>query len=298
MEILYNQHYEKENEAYQKRLIEAKECPGKYTKLTWKEAMHANDNRSRFLEEIAIMGDVRGLPGLSSRERRMFHKEAEQLGLCHQTAGGLCGTLVIGKQKEHVLREVNRINAKIAAEERAQKDKREAERVARQRELDDMHCEIIKLGDDGDVGGIWSLELPTFFTWGNPEWTWDIAGPHQAGYLWGKYGISGSGVLKIEWGDPSIWRDAEKALSWREVREYFTEEDLGDYAVHSLETCRGTVTFTSSYTCRGVWTNRGREYEFTGRKISKKTMAAVDKCYEAFEKSTETILEGLSEIVY
>lgn len=177
MENVYNEQYNIENAAHQKRAHEAKKVPGQYTQLSKREAMEANSDRRRFLKQIALVGDVRGLPGLSNRDRLMFHREARRQGLISQTCHRdfLNAILVIGKSMEHVMREVNRLNAETEVESRKGEEEKQAKRLARQKELDDMHRAIMEMGDDGDISGTWILNLPTYFSWGELEWTWEIA---------------------------------------------------------------------------------------------------------------------------
>ena len=69
-----------------------------------------------------------------------------------------------------------------------------------------------------------------------------------------------------------------------------------DYAYCGLEACRGTVTFTSSHTCKGVWKYFDKEYEFTGRKVDKQMLESLDNCAEEFEKLTEKIMGFLARV--
>ena len=191
---------------------------------------------------------------------------------------------------EHVMREVNRLNAETEVESRKGEEEKQAKRLARQKELDDMHRAIMEMGDDGDISGTWILNLSTYFSWGELEWTWEIASPDQSGFAWGKYKPADRGILKIEWADSNTWRDMERKFEWREERMFHKEyPEHYDYAYCGLEACVGTVTFTSSHTCKGVWKYFGKEYEFIGRKVDIQTSESSDNYAEEFEKLTERI---------
>jgi hypothetical protein len=115
-EETYNDLWRTESIAFQRRVQEAILNPGQYTELNWYQVKAAMADKKRLLQEIEYLGDVRGLPGLNSRARSMFCREARNLGL-------VCGiaphTLVIGKDRKDVKREVTRISVECRASAKA-----------------------------------------------------------------------------------------------------------------------------------------------------------------------------------
>jgi hypothetical protein len=274
------------------RVGEGQSKRGKYATLSWGETRVANQNKRRFLKEVAMVGDVRGLLGLSGKERLLFHREAERQGLCHESTGDYGDkVLVVGKRKEDVTREISRIDIETHEREQIDKEKREGRWQAERDGLDRMHKEVLENGDNGDITGTWQLTMPELrYLWGNggDKLRWHIAGADDIGNMWGTVDVTGEGILRIDWEESHLpWKDKEKPFVWMETKVRDPEQEC-------VKTdTKGSVLFMSANTCSGMWEDSGEKYEFTGRKISKEIGASVEGCEVEFQSAMERYLEYL-----
>jgi hypothetical protein len=153
---------------FQKRADDARDA--KWANLT-SDIDKANLDPERFLKPIKSDGGVKVLRGLQGRAQ--IHQLAERMGLFSQSTDGEGGRyddriLVLGKHRDDVWREINRISSNV----RAQQISRE---LAEKNEIDDMHRELVKRGDGGDIGGTWHLEMPELTEqYQSGEITWEI----------------------------------------------------------------------------------------------------------------------------
>jgi hypothetical protein len=239
---------------------------------------------ARFFDEIKALGDVKGLQWLSSRERMMFHREAERQGFISFTAGR---TLVIGKDREDVKRAMSQLKAEAATAVEARQARWQAERGGDDR----LHQQVVESGENGEITGTWQVKLPKRRSWGShrEHERWYIAGSDDSGNVWATSKIRGtSGVVRIDCGEHhSGWNTEEKTFVWRDMAIVDPEQETLEYRLLG-----GSVVFTSANTCTGVWEQgRGRKYEFTGRKLGQETGASVEKCKKEFGSATKRARE-------
>jgi hypothetical protein len=273
MEQVYIEKYVNHNACFQQRFKEAVEKRGTYTCLSRQEVCKVNDryHRIRLLREIGRLGCVKGLPGLDAKQRLMFHREAERQGLFSKTSDD---TLIIGKNRDDVMREVNRVTVEANDRYAAYVEEKSARRIKRQEEFDRMHREMVENGEDDDIGGMWIVKMG----YSEEESTWHIASLDGSRYVWGSYG---GGVFRVDLGNAGAFSKEEKTLCWTRTNSV----DRYDFI---LENHKGeaTVVFTSANTCQGQWHDQG----FTGFRISSETSVTNKKCERECLKATVEIM--------
>jgi len=245
------------------------------TPLITSDVAKANHDLTRFLQQLRSDGGVKVLRGLDSRAQ--FHSAAERLGLVSQSTDGVGGgysdrILVVGKDGDEVWREINRISADVRAQLRAKE-------IAQQNEIDEMHRDLVKRGDGGDIGGTWHLDMPELTSnYQKGDITWEIVSPDDSGFVWASFDLLIlEGVVRISWPGPrSAWKGQERKFRWKGT-------ETGEGVIQCDSSNGGTVTFTSASTCSGTWWGTYGTFEFTGKKISRQTSLSIDDLEEEFE---------------
>lgn len=265
---------------FQTRALEARDAI--WATLT-SDVAKANHDPERFLKQVGLEGGVKVLHGLNNRAQ--FHQIAERTGLFSKSTDGVGGgysdrILVVGKDVDEVWDEINRISADVRAQLCANE-------VALQNKIDEMHRDLVKHGDGGDIGGTWHLDMPELSSsYKGGDITWIIASPDDSGYVWASFDLRIlEGVVRINWPGPtSAWKGRERKFRWKGT-------ETGEGVIQYDSSNGGTVTFTSASTCSGTWWGNYGTFEFTGKKTSRQTSASVDDLEEEFESYNEAAYE-------
>jgi len=280
MEKRLNEEYPAVDAEFQARAAEARNQ--KWATLT-SDVEKANHDPTRFILQLRSDGGVKVLRGLD--DRAQVHKAAERMGLVSQSVDGVGGgygdrILVVGKDSGEVFREASRISADVRAQLRANE-------AAHQNEIDEMHHDLVKHGDGGDIGGTWQLDMPELTSnYQSGDITWKVASPDDSGYVWASFDLLIlEGVVRISWpGKKSAWKGRERKFSWKGC-------ETGEGEIQCDSSNGGTVTFTSASTCSGTWWGAYGTFEFTGKKISLEMSASVDHLEDEFESYNEGAYE-------
>ena len=239
----------------------------------------------RFLKQIKSDGGVKVLRGLHGRAQ--IHQAAERMGLFSQSTDGPDGgyddrILVVGKDREEVWREIGRIDSEVHAQQRA-------EEIEHENEIDELHRELVKHGDGGDITGTWHMDMPELTSnYQSGDVTWVIPSPDKSSYAWASFDLLIlEGVVRIDWSGSAVsaWKGREKKFTWRGTE---TGEGVIQYDDSSNG---GTVTFTSANTCSGTWWGAYGTFEFTGKKTSRLASASVNSLKSEFEGYNEAAYE-------
>lgn len=261
MEQKLNEEYRAVDAEFQARAAQARDA--KWATLT-SDVAKADHDPERFLKQVKSDGGVKVLRGLHSRAH--IHQTAERMGLFSQSTDGAGGgygdrILVVGKNNDEVWREINRISSNVRSQILA-------EEVERENEIDEMHNELVKHGDGGDIGGTWHLDMPELTSmYQSGDVTWVIVSPDNSGHTWASFDLLIlEGVVRIDWSSSkSAWKGRERKFTWRG-----TETGEGEIQYDDSSN-GGTVTFTSASTCGGTWWGAYGTFEFTGKKTSRQT---------------------------
>jgi hypothetical protein len=270
--------YDVVNVQFQRRAAVARN--DKWNRLTT-DVERANLDVERFLRELLTEGGIKVLRGLNNRAQ--LHHTAERMGLFSTSTDGVGESydgriLVVGQDRDAVWQEIHQISAKVATQNQANKH-------ARQQEVDAIHKSLVSHGDGGDIGGTWSLEMPKLTSeYQNGDIEMEIVKPDRSGHVWGSFDlVILEGIVRFDWSSP--WKGREKKFTWR-------GRETGEGEIqYEDDSNTGQVTFSSASKCSGVWRSGYGDFEFTGKKVSNETSASVSRCEEEFECFNEEAYE-------
>jgi len=242
----------------------------------------ANRDPERFLRQVLSDNSVKVLRGLD--HRALFHQTAERLGLFSHSTDGVRGgyndrILVVGRDRNQVWQEINRIAADVQAQVRVTQ-------VARRRQVGGMH-RVVTQGGDADVGGTWQLEMPELTSvYQDGDIIWTITSPTtESPYVWASFDLLIlEGVVRIDWYGQAEWIGHEKKFKWKGT-------ETGEGVIQYDGRNEGTVTFTSANTCRGVWRSDYGTFPFIGHKVSREIDVSVRKLENEFDGYNEAAYE-------
>jgi hypothetical protein len=280
LETNFNEEYRADDARFQARAAQARDR--KWAALP-SDVAKVDHDPERFLQQLRSDGGVKALRGLFHRAQ--FHSIAQRMGLFSQSTDGVGGgyddrILVVGKDRDEVRREINRISTGVHAQLRA-------DEVAQQIEIDQRHRNLVKRGDGGDIGGTWQLDMPELSRiYQSGDVRLIIASPDDSGYVWASFDlVILEGVVRIDWAGPrSGWKGKERKFRWKGT-------ETGEGVIQYEKSNGGTVTFTSASTCSGTWWGSYGTFEFTGKKISREMPASVDHLEDEFESYNEGAYE-------
>jgi len=265
LEESYNKRYHKENEALQARA--AKREP--YHRCSRTEVQLYESDHSRLFWELRLLGGVKGLSGLDSRQRKSIHKEAERQLYFSKTSAP--GEILLVGAKQDVERELHRLDAEDRAKNKELIAKREEQRIMEQQEVDRLHLETIQTGNT-DIAGKWVLTSDMRYD--RDFHPMGIARPVDES-MW----ITGEDeVWHLDW--IALGSD-EKTFEWTKT-DGVAGYDF-DYNSHKGT---GTITFDSPYLFKG----KGRWGTFTGRKVGNEISTTNEECIAKCDKATKDIL--------